>query len=103
MNDTVKVVTPGPWKVEPAVPGEASGVHVFAVNPKGSAEDGDLITIADFIENEANARLIAAAPDLYHAIKSSMEYLEEQLGDCDEGCECIMHDLRAAIARAEGR
>ena len=56
-----------------------------------------------WLDAEANARLIAAAPDLYEAIKGSMEYLEEQFGDCDEGCKCIMHDLRAAIAKAEGR
>jgi hypothetical protein len=64
--------------------------------------------VANFVDGVApsgdDARLVAAAaPDLYAAIKSAMEYLEEHFGVCREGCACIMHDLRAAIAKAEGQ
>lgn len=51
----------------------------------------------------AAGHLFAAAPDLYEAIRSSIEYLDMTLGPCDEGCECILHDLHAALAKAEGR
>lgn len=56
------------------MPGEASGMHVFAANPKGSASNGDTVTIADFIENEANARLITTAPDGLALARKILEY-----------------------------
>ena len=49
----------------------------------------------------ANARLIAAAPDLLAACSAALDYLgriEEQ----SEGCE-LRDTLRAAIARAEAK
>jgi len=51
----------------------------------------------------ADRALIAAAPELYEAIKSSMEYLDATIGPCDADCECILHGLHAALAKAEGR
>lgn len=59
-------------------------------------------------EAAANARLIAAAPDLLEALKSLME-----VQDCDTDCWCEEDENRprpceacagrAAIAKAEGR
>jgi hypothetical protein len=51
---------------------------------------------------DANAHLIAAAPDLYTAIKDSMGWLEGTLSPCEDGCDCILHPLRADTAKAEG-
>lgn len=101
--------TPGPWRIEPAVPGEASGTHVFAANPGGSA--GDFVTIADFVDNEANARLIAAAPELLAALKTLLSVLPDNWGDAiKDGVLPAFHLLAedmdsalAAIAKAEGR
>ena len=90
--------TPGPWRIEPAVPGEASGVHVFA----GCATDGDLVTIADFIENEANARLIAAAPDLLDALRAFCGDYECTPLQIPEIQAAYRHAL-TVIAKAEGR
>lgn len=55
-------------------------------------------------ERAAKARRIkAAALDLYEAVRSSMPYLNETLGPCEEGCECILHDLNVALAKADGK
>ena len=59
----------------------------------------------------ANARLIAAAPDLLAACKEAREALHNLRhywleNDCcngtphDEDCSCTLHKLRAAIAKA---
>jgi hypothetical protein len=45
-------------------------------------------------ESEANARLIAAAPDLLDALRPFANYA------CDVPCECHNCRARAAIARA---
>ena len=52
--------------------------------------------------NEANMRLIAAAPDLLDIAVTVEDYLVGILGDCLPECECILHPLRAAILKAGG-
>lgn len=107
--------TPGPWEFTTEFNGQTrDGVS-------GSIVSADAIFIAEIWDDyeaepddeatdgtppagtmTANARLIAAAPDLYSAIKDAMHYLDQTIGPCDEGCECILHALHAAIAKAEG-
>ncbi len=88
--------TKGPWKIGP----RRSVI--------GLAFDGSEKNICDQVRGgspdaaNANARLIAAAPDLYEAIGSAMQYLDEMIGPCDEGCTCILHDIHAALNKADG-
>ena len=42
-----------------------------------------------------NAAMLAALDDV-------RDYLDETLGDCDDGCECLRHIVNAAIAQARG-
>jgi len=70
--------TPGPWRVEP----DGQGCD-RVVGPRG--------TVADTIGNEANARLIAAAPDVLAALKRYVEHYGDPL-----------KVARVAIAKAEG-
>jgi len=88
--------TPGPWEVE--MPGPRDQIQAIAVY--GPAEDGRT-EIAWDVKREANARLIAAAPDLLEALKAVEEF-EAPTADLRSGGETILRTIRAAIAKAEG-
>lgn len=103
--------TPGPW----AVGFDANGW-----------EDGDINVIADKCglvcsiprqlnglyhspgvgrthdNQEANARLIAAAPELLAALQELVAYDEGSSAEGEYGYE-VLHRCRSAIAKAEGR
>lgn len=55
----------------------------------------------DLDEAEANARLIAAAPDLLEALKELVAYATDGLGSLSDDWN-VVKDARAAIAKAEG-
>lgn len=91
--------TPGPWKWWTT----HEGSH--RINPE---EGGLVIASCDTrnpfsYEQEANARLIAAAPDLLKACKALLDVYGElhalyDIGDCDAS-----DAARIAIAKAEGK
>lgn len=88
--------TPGPWYVYPTeYDNDTESFDVMA--------DGAAITIA-CPPSEADARLIAAAPDLLAAceqVLSRLDYLTELWGQ--EGVTRGVQDaLRAALAKAKG-
>lgn len=61
--------TPGPWQYC-----EEAGRHnVFAFVPNGEAQR--MIYVCEDIALDANARLIAAAPDLLAACEAMLEYM----------------------------
>jgi hypothetical protein len=87
--------TPGPWAVKfngpaPEVRGDSK---TAIVNWRGF--DDSFRPIA---EHRANARLIAAAPDLLRACKLVLETLAPA-----DSAASVEHDLLAAVAKAEGR
>ena len=91
--------TPGPWEVIEAPEGTRT---FFRVQSGGGlpiarvshyiADDGEYID-----GGEANARLIAAAPDLLDALKNAVKVLERKAPDSLD-----LIEARAAILRAEG-
>lgn len=92
------VHTPGPWDVQDPLGGGpnewifADGLYIAEVD--GEREEAD-----------ANARLIAAAPDLLAALKDAVEYLELQL-ECsgeDTGETAMIRLFQKTIAEAEGQ
>jgi len=96
--------TPGPWKF--------TGGYAPAVKTQtGHHICGGILGIPDQIggyslaECSANARLIAAAPDLLAALKDWQE-LRDSEGDDGrdvvEWIERVERQMRAAIAKAEG-
>lgn len=92
--------TPGPWQVEFAHTQQSSGIVYWQVH-----DGSDAIACNQFCaagNAEANARLIAAAPDLLGALKEILESPESQENsyDCFQGLKDL---ARAAIAKAEGR
>lgn len=85
--------TPGPWTYSPRLSGSE--------NRKGFWLEGNQYKIGelfpvdiDGLEGEANAHLIAAAPDLLAACKATLE-----MGDEYEAEKLV----RAAIEKAAGR
>ena len=54
-------------------------------------------------ENQANARLVAAAPELLVACKAALPLLIEKANDNDPAAGYMSLELEAAIAKAEGR
>jgi len=87
--------TPGPW--------EAVGGCMNAIAPMGSK-----LAIAecwyrgDWDNTRANARLIAAAPDMYEALGDLIECIDPDTGNGFIS-KVEWHNARTAIAKAEGR
>lgn len=91
--------TPGPWTARVKRTGESWWV----VAPRPNGQEGYLAECVGRQEaNEANARLIAAAPDLLAALRVLLGTSECSCeGDCVPDCTHVI--ARAAIAKAEGR
>ena len=84
---------PGPWEVF----NSHTGLWVM-----DSAEQGAICKIEWCLEDEANARLIAAAPELLAALKRMWLYFGVR---CDGTPRdwTVWREARAAIDKAEGR
>lgn len=101
--------TPGPWTFEEIGESAARDLRLqtpafWIVGDHGMSDE--VVATVEQVTVEralADARLIAAAPDLYDAMTGAMDYLEGTLAPCEDGCECLLHSFRAAIAKAEGR
>jgi len=97
--------SPGPWTLEPA----SDRPYIMADDTtiaKTYRTSISKLGIVD-IPGDANARLIAAAPDLYAALNSLLKTVVDDLGECgyDEG-DIADHDgvkrATAALAKARG-
>ena len=101
--------TPGPWSVAP-------GAHVVGYTYKGDplqiiGGDGFYLGKVDAVErgaydalkNEANAQLIAAAPELVEALQHALKDLEDlnsgQVTGIDRVCG-IIPEIRNALKKA---
>ena len=90
--------TPGPWVIsatDDTVVIDATGREVAAI-------DGDYNDPDTWPQMEANARLIAAAPELLEAARAAYEWLDN-LPIRPSGCTDRMLALYYAISNAEGR
>lgn len=96
--------TPGPWHVWPDSferfgPEETPDVYV------GNASEHSALILSQGLPGqvEANARLIAAAPEMLTALRDAENWLGELDAGPDTGAQALIAELRAAIAKAEGR
>lgn len=89
-NTTVEKFTPGPWandsRGEKLVGSNGKQVGVYGLYVYGSLQRTE--------ETEANAKLIAAAPEMYEAIKNYIAAVED--GEVVEQFDA----LKAAIKKA---
>lgn len=97
--------TPGPWRVKEGTyfrnPDEGNN-ELVSYLWVGAGRIGDEMPVLSkhLVENEANSRLIAAAPDLLQTLKDLIAYAEVH-GDMDDVLDsCGVHN---AIAKAEGK
>ncbi len=90
--------TPGPW--EAADRGDYSD---FDGNSRVILGDDTRIAVVHHHgtpENEANAHLIAAAPDLYRALEAVVEL--DAYYNIFDGLELVSEDVFAALSKARG-
>lgn len=93
--------TPGPWSVDPI---DDLDAHILG-KPNGFCADiiADVKSF-DLDEGQANARLIAAAPDLLEALKGAVDAADafEAGVPLSTSFEDWLASARAAIAKATG-
>jgi hypothetical protein len=102
--------TPGPWRIYRITGEDGESIGVMCINEQHIDSDGDPSDICEIAnlgyygipQCEANAKLIAAAPELLAA-------LQAMLKDCEQSCETsLVHGgavedmARSAIAKATG-
>lgn len=93
--------TPGPWMIGSVVT-KSDGFRLFHLDTETEGPLGYFDPLDSPDENdEANARLIAAAPELYSACKSLLHrfgHLDTTLGKRE-----AISQAQTALAKAEGR
>ena len=102
--------TPAPWKHAKRGDYDTHGIGIFANNEAGLpyyVATAGFMGTADHRYAEANARLIAAAPDLLNALKALMQRsakdAEHYAPDGNEPIWAFISDASDAIAKADGR
>lgn len=90
--------TPGPWKAV-----KHTDTKGWTVARNEGLGRSSIANVRPRAEAEANARLIAIAPDLFEAARDVLGFFNPGQCDC-EGAQnpCALCRIRAAIARAEG-
>jgi hypothetical protein len=104
--------TPGPWTAirrpdDPEVGREGEWIVLMGEVVNGAWPEHDS-TLLDGPCGEANARLIAAAPDLLAACTEALDWMTEKQGSSDEPCgdpacdmcQNVVPKLRADLSRA---
>ena len=92
--------TPGPWTVDVSHMYGAINAgkrHVALANFYNCHDEEMRVTRE---QQEANAQLISAAPDLFEALKIILEYPYGDASPLDD--PLVMNQARAAIRKAEG-
>ena len=90
--------TPGPWQIEDCTPGESTGLR-FEVGTKDSVIAR---TTDGWKEARANARLIAAAPELLAQCKEFEKCLTHLINSGDSGADLERDKLREVLAKVDG-
>ena len=90
--------TPGPWEIQDAGPGTIRGLRFRVVT-----KDSIIARTTDgWKEARANARLIAAAPELLAQCKLFEKVLTHLINSGDSGADLERDKLREVLAKVEG-
>lgn len=95
--------TPGPWIAKKGAGWFVSRPNARIALAVGMRPDTSLVTGENDHESEsrANANLIASAPDLYEALKSCLNFMENTESELGFNLESA-DQARAALAKARG-
>lgn len=100
--------TPGPWKVDDKTVGRYAGVNIETCLLDRVASAGH--SPFELAEKQANARLIAAAPELLGWLKAVVRQMEYERPKAEKiytngftGLFGMQENLEAIIAKAEGK
>lgn len=92
--------TPGPWSIH-ETKGNGGNIpdRLEIVGPEEGRRRSLIASIYGFkmLEGQANARLIAAAPELYEALENLIDFLFHG----KKNCQAILR-AKAALAKARG-
>ena len=102
--------TPGPWQIEWNAAQSGEGHYITDSNDMGELSRIAAVLFHDDADGEtrANARLLAAAPELLAACKSMIEWDDREHDHAVDFsarmalCDAAFNAARAAIAKAEG-
>lgn len=101
--------TPGPWVFDDN-DGYNCGSIWARMAPSGHGHAGPLIAraVGDSAEVEANAHLIAAAPEMYEALKEAVEYFEMAAEFVrskrdKKAMQYRAYECRVTLAKADGK
>ena len=98
MSEKQVTHTPGPWSIEDCTPGESTGLR-FAINSK----DNVIARTTDgWKEAQANARLIARAPELLQQCKLFEQLLSTLIIEGHSGADLERDNLQAILDKVEG-
>ena len=97
--------TPGPWAVKGKAPGpvvyaEGRREHICVV--QHDLDQPYQMAKETYAQAEADARVIAAAPDMLAACEEVAEIIHHRAGTGDPDLHRANEILRAAIAKAKG-
>lgn len=104
--------TPGPWEIHQGDDGQPiAGIREradgrFVALTQFDAEDCRTVETANDRRAEcaANAHLIAAAPDLYAAVRLAFDVIHAGHHHLEANCpDLLCRQMHAALAKAEGR
>jgi hypothetical protein len=90
--------TPGPWGIQDAGPGTIRGLRFRVIT-----DEKIIAKTSDGLEEaRANARLIAAAPELLEQCKLFEKVLTHLINSGDSGADLERDKLREILAKVEG-
>ncbi len=85
--------TPGEWHSEVKM-------SVLTIRNDVDVEIGAICPQAEVRETDANARLIAAAPEMYEALEDLMSAMDDVLCNADRVPDCIVYVAQEAMDEA---
>ena len=93
-----RAFTPGPWEIQDAGPGTIRGLRFRVIT-----KDSIIARTTDgWKEARANARLIAAAPELLEQCKLFEKVLTYLINSGDSGADLERDKLREVLAKVDG-